>query len=253
MGNCWETGTNGKQLMLMLRFYNFKTLSSTNDKAKELAKKGQSNLVVIAEKQKKGRGRFGRNWSSEPGGLYMTILLKEKNIDNVRYLTFIGAVSVAKTLIKLSKLDAKVKWPNDVLINDKKVCGILTETICGNENYALVGIGVNINQQKINKSISNKAISLKIITNKNYNIKTMSKSIIREFNNLYLHYKNKKYKKIIGIWEKYSHTLGKKVKAKTLSGTYAGKAIDVDNNCNLILRLNNGKVKKIVEGDIFVV
>ena len=57
--------------MLMLRFYNFKTLSSTNDKAKELAKKGQSNLVVIAEKQKKGRGRFGRNWSSEPGGLYM--------------------------------------------------------------------------------------------------------------------------------------------------------------------------------------
>jgi len=237
----------------MFRFYNFNTLSSTNDKAKELAKKGHSNLVVVAEKQEKGRGRFGRNWSSNFGGLYMTIILKVKNLDNVNYLTLIASLAVAKTIIKLSKLDAKVKWPNDVLINNKKICGILTETISGAENYALIGIGVNINQKKISKSIIKKSTSLKIETNKNYNIKKIIKITIKEFNKLFIQYKNNNYKKIISVWKEYSHTLGKNVKAKTLSGEYIGKAVDVDKECNLILKLNNGKIKKIIEGDIFIV
>ena len=164
------------------KFYNFKTLSSTNDKARELAKNRKYNLVVTAEKQKRGRGRFGRKWSSGLGGLYMTVLLKEENLDNVRYLTFIAGVSVAKTIKKFTNLNAKVKWPNDVLINNKKVCGILTETVTGKENYALVGIGVNVNQEKFSKDVIKIATSLKIETNKNFNIKNISKIIIKNFN-----------------------------------------------------------------------
>lgn len=238
----------------MLKFYYFKTITSTNDKAKDFANDGKSNLVVVASNQSKGRGRFGRKWSSDLGGLYMTILLREKNLDKVKYLTLISSVAVAKTIKKISKLNSKVKWPNDVLIDCKKICGILTETISNkNNNYALIGIGVNINQKKFPKNLIKKSTSLKIETNKNYDIKNISKSIIKEFNNLYLHYKNNNYDKIIGIWKKYSHTLGKKIKAKTLKGTYTGKVVDIDKNCNLILRLNNGKIKKIVEGDIFIV
>jgi len=250
----------------MFKFYNFKTLSSTNDKAKYFADKGQNNLVVIVERQKKGRGRFGRKWSSESGGLYMTILIKEQNLENIKYLTFIAAVSVAKAIKKISKLNSKVKWPNDVLVNDKKICGILTETVSRGEKYALIGIGVNINQKKFSKNIANKATSLKIETNKNYNIKNISRKIIKEFNSLYKYYKNENtrkskisgtnsvgYNKIINIWKKYSHTLGKNIKVKTISGSYIGKAINIDKDCNLILRLNNGRIKKIVEGDIFVV
>lgn len=237
----------------MFKFYNFGVVSSTNDKAKELAKKGISNLVVVAEKQSKGRGRFGREWSSGLGGLYMTIVLKEKELDKVRYLTLIASVAVARTMENLSNLDVKVKWPNDVLINDKKICGILTETISGKENYAFVGIGANVNQNKFDKKISNKATSLKIEFDKNYNIEKIINEIIKEFNNLYQYYKNKNYKKIISIWKKHSHTLGKKIKVKTLSGVYIGKAVDIDNSCNLILRLKNGKFKKIVEGDILIV
>jgi len=235
------------------KFYNFKTLSSTNDKARELAKNRKYNLIVTAEKQKRGRGRFGRKWSSGLGGLYMTVLLKEESLDNVRYLTFIAGVSVAKTIKKFTNLNAKVKWPNDVLINNKKICGILTETVTGKENYALVGIGVNVNQEKFSKSITNIATSLKIDTNKNFNIKNISKTIIKNFDSLYKYYNGKKYNKIISLWKKYSHTLGKKIRAETLSGNFIGKAVDVDYNCNLILRLNDGKLKKIVEGDIFVV
>jgi len=237
----------------MFKIYNFKTLSSTNDKAKYFADKGQNNLVVIAEKQKKGRGRFGRKWSSESGGLYMTILLKEQNLENIKYLTFIAAVSVAKTIKKISKLNARVKWPNDVMVNDKKICGILTETVSGKKNYSLVGIGVNVNQKKFSKNIIKKTTSLILENNKNYNIKNISRKIIKEFNKLYNNYKNKNYKKIISIWKKYSHTLGKSIKVKTISGSYIGKAINIDKDCNLILRLNNGRIKKIIEGDIFVI
>jgi len=238
----------------MLKFYYFKTITSTSDKAKDFVNDGKSNLVVVASNQSKGHGRFGRKWNSDFGGLYMTILLREKNLDKVKYLTLISSVVVAKTIKKISKLNSKVKWPNDVLIDDKKICGILTETISNkNNNYALIGIGVNINQKKFPKNLIKKSTSLKIETNKNYDIKNISKSIIKEFNNLYLHYRNNNYDKIIGIWKKYSHTLGKKIKAKTLKGTYTGKAVDIDKNCNLILRLNNGKIKKIVEGDIFII
>src|SRR3989344_4700808 len=115
----------------MFKFYYFKTLASTNDKAKEFSGKGLSKIVVIAEKQTKGKGRFKRKWVSSLGGLYMTIVLKEKDIEKVKYLTLISSIAVAKTIIKISNLKAKVKWPNDVLVNDKKICGILTETISG--------------------------------------------------------------------------------------------------------------------------
>jgi BirA family biotin operon repressor/biotin-[acetyl-CoA-carboxylase] ligase len=237
--------------MLDFKFCYFGTLTSTNDKAKEFSKKGLSNIVVVADKQTKGRGRFNRTWSSGLGGLYMTIALRENDLDNVKYLTFIAAVSVAKTIRKISGLNAKVKWPNDVLLNDKKVCGILTETISGKENYALVGIGININQKIFSKNITKIATSLKIETNKNYNIKNISKTIIKNFDSLYNYYNKKNYNEIIHIWKKHSHTIGKKIKVKTLKGNYIGKAVDIDKDCSLISKLKNGKIKKIVEGDIF--
>ena len=173
----------------MFKFYKFGTLISTNNKAKEFSKKGVSNIVIVAEKQTKGKGCFNRKWISGLGGLYMTIVLREKDLEKVKYLTLIASISVAKSIIKLTNLKAKVKWPNDVLVNDKKICGILTETISGKENYALVGLGVNINQKKFPKNIN--ATSLKIKTNRNYNIEKISKIIIKNFNSLNKYYKNK--------------------------------------------------------------
>ena len=235
----------------MFKFCNFKTLDSTNDKAKEFSKKGLSNIVIVADKQTRGKGRFNRKWSSETDGLYMTIVLKEMDLDNAGYLTLIASIAVAKTIISSSKLNAEVKWPNDVLVNDKKICGILTETVSNADNYALIGIGVNVNQKKFDKKIVNKTTSLKIETNRNYNINKISKTIIKEFNNLYKYYNKKNYKEIINVWKKYSHTLGKKIRAVTLSGVYIGEAVGIDSDCSLILKLKNGNVKKIAEGDIF--
>jgi BirA family transcriptional regulator, biotin operon repressor / biotin---[acetyl-CoA-carboxylase] ligase len=234
----------------MFKFCYFKAISSTNDKAREFSKRGLSNLAIVADNQIKGRGRFGRKWISTQGGLYLTLLIKEKHLDKVKYLTLIACLSAAKTIIALTRLNAKAKWPNDVLINGKKICGILTETISGKENYALVGIGLNVNQKRFPENIP--ATSLNIETNKEYNIKKIAKTIINEFNSLYLNcYVKKDYKKIIILWREHTDTIGRKVRVKTLKGNYTGKAIGIDNDCNLVLKLDDGKTKKVMEGDIF--
>jgi BirA family transcriptional regulator, biotin operon repressor / biotin---[acetyl-CoA-carboxylase] ligase len=251
-GSCPEGRNPWKIVSLMFKFYHYKTLTSTNDKAKELLRKGIGKAVIVAHRQTRGRGRFSRQWLSSPGGLYLTILLKEKNLDKAGYLTFISAVCVAKTVIEVSKLDAKVKWPNDVMVNGKKICGILTETISGKESYALVGIGLNVNQEKFPKEIADISTSLKIKANKTYNLNKILKLITKEFDTIYTtDYTKKDYHEIMKLWKKYSDTLGRKIKAKTLSGTFIGKAVGIDKDCNLMLRLGNGKTKKIIEGDIF--
>ena len=254
MGSGRKAGAHGKRVMMTsFKFYNYTTLDSTNNKARELTKKGEHDIIVISERQTKGKGRFNRKWLSEPGGLYMTIAIKIKDIDKIKYLTFIASLSVSKTIRKLAKLNAMVKWPNDVLIGNKKICGILTEIISGRENYALIGIGANINQKKFPGSIYNKTTSLKLKTNKRYNIKKISESIIKEFSRLYSHYNKKNYKKITDEWKRYSHTLGKKIMVKTTNKTYIGNAAGIDEDCSLLLKLNNGRIKRIIEGDIFTV
>src|SRR3989338_7594384 len=147
----------------MYKIYRFKSLPSTQDKAKEFSRKGLSNIAVIADIQTKGRGRFKRKWHSQKGSLSMSILLKPSNIKNLQYLTFAAAISVVKSIKKSANLNTKIKWPNDVHYKGKKLCGILTEGIFGKENYAVVGIGLNVNQDKFPYDIKNTASSLKII------------------------------------------------------------------------------------------
>src|SRR3989338_10621694 len=136
------------------KIHYFKSLESTQDKAKEFAKKNLSNAVIVADVQTKGRGRFKRKWHSAKGGLWMSILLKPKNTENLQYLTFIAAIAVVKSIKKIANLKTSIKWPNDVHFNGKKLCGILTEGDFGKENFAVIGIGLNVNQKKFSKEIS---------------------------------------------------------------------------------------------------
>src|SRR3989338_9237530 len=229
--------------------YHFKSLTSTQDKAKEFSKKGLSNIVVIADVQTKGRGRFKRKWHSSKGGLWMSILLKPKSAENMQYLTFIAAISVAKVIKKMTGIDAKIKWPNDVHYKGKKLCGILTEGIFGKESYAVVGIGLNVNQDKFPTDIQNTAASLKIIKKKNINITKLAKYIIDEF---FKAYNKNNTKNILKTWKKYCDTMGKEVSAITRNKTIKGKAIGVDGDCSLLPKLKNGRIAKIVEGDVNV-
>src|SRR3989338_10556485 len=151
------------------KIYHFKTLTSTNDKAKELLEKGKRNFAVAAETQTKGRGRFGRKWHSSKEGLWVSVALKLKSADSLKYLTFLAAIAAVKTVRKAAKINAMLKWPNDIYYDGKKLCGILAEGVFGKEDFAAIGIGLNVNQKKFTKEIANIATSLKEITNKSYN------------------------------------------------------------------------------------
>ena len=235
------------------KIFNFKSLTSTQDKAKDFARKGLSNVIIIADTQTKGRGRFKRKWYSDKNGLYMSILLKPKNVKNLQYLTFAAAISVVKSIKKIADLKTNIKWPNDVHYKKKKLCGILTEGIFGKNNYVVVGIGLNVNQNKFPNEIKNIASSLKIIKKKTFNIKKLMKNIIDEFYVLYNnYYKKNNLKQILKIWKKYCDTINKNVTVITRTKKINGEAIGIDKDCNLLLKFKNKKIIKIIEGDINV-
>ena len=233
--------------------YHFKSLTSTQDKAKGFAREGLSNIVVISDIQTKGRGRFKRKWYSSKGGLWMSILLMPKDVQNLQYLTFAAAVSVAKSIKKSEKIATKLKWPNDVHYNGKKLCGILTEGIFGKKNYVIIGIGLNANQNKFPDKIKNIATSLRIIKNKIVDIGKLKENILREFFILYNEFYGKnKSKYILKLWKQSCDTLGKNVKVIAINSVLEGEAVDVDESCNLVLKTKNNKILKIIEGDIKV-
>jgi BirA family biotin operon repressor/biotin-[acetyl-CoA-carboxylase] ligase len=235
---------------MKFKIHHYSSLTSTQDKAKELSIKDKGNIIVISDKQTEGKGRFNRKWFSSKDSLTMSLLLRPKKIRNMQYLTFIAVIAVVKAIKSISKLDTKIKWPNDVHHNGKKLCGILTKGTFGKENYVIVGIGLNVNQGKFPVSIKNTATSLKILKNKNFSIKKISDLIIKEFFILYEKYYIKNdLDKIIELWKKHCDTLGKKVTVTTKKGKLEGKAIDVDKNCSLILKSKN-KLIKVIEGDI---
>lgn len=183
----------------------------------------------------------------------MSVLLKPKNAENLHYLTFAAAIAVVKSVKKNANLNASIKWPNDVHYNGKKLCGILTEGIFGKEDYAVVGIGVNVNQKNFPDGIKGAAASLRIIKKKIFSKKIFLRSIADEFFALYnSHCGKASQNRILEAWKKYCDTINKNVIAATRTRKLQGKAIGVDKDCSLLLKTKNNKVIRIVEGDIRV-
>jgi len=152
----------------------YKTLPSTNLKAKELAKKGVKPwTIVVAENQTKGRGRKGNDWFSPKGGLYFSIILPKSNLEDLQTLTILAAFTTAKVIKEnFKKVEPLIKLPNDVLINDRKVAGILTENIIGKDiKLSVMGIGFNTNIGKFPKELKDIATSLEIELGKRVNNK----------------------------------------------------------------------------------
>ena len=222
----------------MFKVHYFKTLNSTNDKAKSF----DVNSVIIADFQTKGKGRFKRNWSSSSGGIYMSIVVEK---ENASYLTFIAAISACKAIKEVYNVKTKIKWPNDLLYGNKKLCGILTIV----KDKAIIGIGINTNN-KIPKTLEKKATLLKKITNTKINNKIIINKLLKHFEKYLKLLQNKKHSKIIKDWKKLSF-LGQKVKVKSLNKTFEGIAYDIDKDCFLIVK-SKGKKIRVIEGDVFV-
>jgi BirA family transcriptional regulator, biotin operon repressor / biotin---[acetyl-CoA-carboxylase] ligase len=232
------------------KIHHFKSLTSTQDKAKELAKNGISDAVIISETQTKGRGRMNRKWLSSPGNLFMSIIIRPKGVENIQHLTFAAAICVVKSIKKIAGISTKIKWPNDVNYKGKKLCGILTEGIFGSENCAIVGIGLNVNQKKFSKDLPN-AISLYLATTKQYEVRKFTEDILGNFEKYVQKYNSGKLKEIRAEWLKFSDTIGKKITINTLKKEIKGTAIGINDDCSLKIKTKN-KIISVYEGDVSI-
>lgn len=230
----------------------FKKIDSTNLYCKKLVNDSDDEgIVVVADIQENGRGRKSRMWSSLSGGLWFSIILRpEIPPQNAMILTMAASVSIVEAIKENTGLKSVIKWPNDVLINGKKVCGILTELDAEMDkiNYAIVGIGINVNNF-INKDLQNIASSLKNESKKYISRVDLLKNVISNFDRNYSYVKSSDYKKIRDIWFSNANIIGKKVKVNREKDIVIGIVSDVDETGCLILNTNNG-LEKIVTGDV---
>ena len=228
----------------------FDEIPSTMDVARDLARKNCPNFtVVIAGRQTAGRGRMQRVWLSSEGGLYFTIVLRPLMPPVLSYrINYAASMVLAKTIRQLYNIDAMVKWPNDILVNGKKIAGLLSEMEAESDRitYLNIGLGINVNNDPTITEPG--ASSLKIILGKELS----RKQLLTEYLDRYEHrITNRSLERVIAEWKTYAATLNRRVKVVTNQETSEGLAVDVDENGALVLALDDGTIKKIIYGDCF--
>ncbi len=231
----------------------FKETESTNIIAREIAGSVEEGTVVIAESQTGGRGRMGRKWISPEGGIWLSIIIKPKIQPlYASRITLLAGVSVAET-IRGYGLPAKIKWPNDVLINGKKVCGILTEIEAEIDliEFCVVGIGIdaNVDTESFPEEARETSTSLKKELGSGINRVEFAQKLLEEFESLYLKFQKDGFSPILEEWRNMSATIGEWVKITTQARTIYGEAIGVDSEGALVLETGEGKLEKIVAGN----
>ncbi|MBF0233212.1 MAG: biotin--[acetyl-CoA-carboxylase] ligase [Desulfamplus sp.] len=257
----------------------FHTLSSTMDKAREFAREGVPNFsVVIAEVQTKGRGRLNRMWSSDKGGLWFTLILRPDLPPPFAFqVNFAASLSLAKILKQKYKLDVSVKWPNDILINErdevalnenwncvnhgnkfnlrveKKLAGLLSEMETQGDMISFVSIGIGLNVNNSPEINQPNAVSISNILGHKICRRELLSSFLDEFENHLIQiqaFKNN-FVGIIEQWKLMTSTIGRDVIIETFGNIYRGQAIDVDLTGALIIRQEDGVEKRIIYGDCF--
>jgi len=240
-----DTKIIGKKILF------FEEVDSTNNKAKQIALEENEGTVVISEVQTSGRGRRGREWYSPKGGIYVSFILKPNvSPEKASQLTLVSSLALVETLNAMdNNLNAKIKWPNDVLVSRKKISGILTELSSDMEkiNYIVVGVGINLNTER--EILPENGTSLKIEMKEEVSIKLFLKSFLEHYDSIYQEYLNGDIDQIIERWKNNSDTLGKKVKIIGINETYEGMAKDIDENGALILKTKEREIK-VYSGDV---
>ena len=230
----------------------FRTASSTQDVARERAEAGApEGTAVFADEQTAGRGRLRRQWVSPPGeNIYVTLLLRPTP-DGLRSLAIVAPLAILRALEKELSVAAQIKWPNDVIIGDKKVAGVLIESkLTGDDvDYALVGIGLNVNMDAASfPGIADTATSLRAEKGHNVPRETLLAALLNEFEDFYL--QAKEGQPPYRDWRAGLQTLGKQVQIKLGDRIEAGLAEDTDVVGNLIIRRDDGSLVTIEAGDV---
>lgn len=228
--------------------YYFDEITSTFDKIKEFPLR--EGLTVVSKKQSKGRGRLGRNWSSEEGGVYFSFYLTpDTSPEEATFATIICALGTAKALQKYG--NCSIKWPNDIVMNKKKICGILTTmgATADKLEYICVGIGINVNKDKFDEDLPY-ASSLKIETKKICDENQILCDVLESIEKIYTTYNSEK---VISEYKKYCITIGNTIKVHYADGSenFSGKCIGIKKDGSLIVQKEN-KTITVNSGEVSV-
>lgn len=219
----------------------FDSLDSTNTKAKELAESGYpSGAFVVAEQQTAGKGRRGRSWVSPRGtDIYMTLMLKpDINPNNASMLTLVSAVAVCNAIRRVAEVQAMIKWPNDVVVNGKKICGILTEMSAQFDyiNHIVIGIGINVHNEHFPEEIAETAGSLLLECGRRFHRADLIEGFLEEFERLYDIYLETE--DMTGMQKEYDQMLvnrGRQVRVLDPKEPFEGKAMGITKRGELIV------------------
>jgi len=235
--------------------YSYERTGSTNETAYRLAEDGaKEGVVVIAEQQTKGKGRLGRTWLSPSGGIYMSCIIRPSIMPNeIQEFTLAAALSVANTIREIAGLESQIKWPNDVYVNKKKVCGILTEMKAESDKIDFIILGIGINANTDEKLLPKTATSLKAEIKKEISRIDFVKSLLLNLEKQYSIFKINGFSELRDEIKSISFTLGKRVKVTTHDVILEGEAIDIDEQGALVVRLDNGLQKRVLSGDVVLV
>jgi BirA family biotin operon repressor/biotin-[acetyl-CoA-carboxylase] ligase len=232
------------------KLFYFPEVDSTMDVAKEMARKGCPHFsVVVAGRQKSGRGRLNRIWRSDAGGLYFTMVLRPQlSVTSSFRLGFAASLTMVCLLRDLYHIPAMLKWPNDILVEECKICGMLSELDAESDQVKFLNIGMGINVNNDPTVTEPGATSLKLVLGHKVSLKDLLGLYLDRFES---RLKTRDSRTFIDEWKKYSITLQRYVRVVTPQKIEQGRAVDVDENGALVLQGEDGAFKKIMVGDCF--
>lgn len=231
----------------------YEETSSTMDVAHRLAMGGEpEGSCVIAEAQQVGRGRLGRRWASPKGsGIYLSVIFRPSlSLEAAPQMTLLAAVAAARAVRQETGVPVQVKWPNDLVIQQRKLCGILTEMHAEAQavRYLVVGVGVNVNTPP--EHLPSEATSLWTESGQRVDRLGLCRCLLQELDEQYAILRREGFGPIAALWEDLSVTLGAHVRAEIAQRTLEGQAIGIDRDGALLVRTNAGMVERVVAGEV---
>ena len=243
--NNFQTTHTAKKIIFL------EEIGSTNDYAKDLAKATPSSgLAVIASAQTAGRGRLGRSWDGDGDNIYMSVILKPEK--NPAHLTLMAGVCVARvlsTFLVNTKYKALIKWPNDIVVDGKKICGILTE---GGSFGAVIGIGINVSRESFPRELADKGTSLRMLTGICHERADIIKLLLSELSDCYERFIQGGIGSFIDEYKKLCLNIGRTVTIHEPNSAYEAICIDITDNGELLVEVGAGERRALNSGEVSV-
>jgi len=239
------------------KIFVFETIDSTNACARTLGDAGTpEGAVVLTNFQTSGRGRLGRIWLAEPdANLLFSVLLRPRiSVDVSGQLTLYASVAIARAIEQCVGVPVECKWPNDLLLNGKKFCGILLENSFQQSelSYAVIGAGININQRTLSPEIAGRATSLSIETGKSFDRKEVFHVVLQELDLLYKSAREGDFSFIEAEWTRRCFMFGKTVTVQQHDHTIAGTVLRLNHDAGLVIATSDG-LQTIYAGDVTLI